>query len=395
MTRRSRLADWLRSRAPDADQQRERHATWLELFFDLVFVLALLAVVNRLGTHSSPSIGEVAVVVGLFLIIQWAWVGISFYDTRFDPDDFPHRLLVFLASAGAGAIALGVNEVPHGSLLPVGYLIVRGSLLVMYLRVLGSGPAGRKLASIYLAGFGAGWLLWLGSLFLPMPARPMVWIVATAIELLIPWIAIRPLARYPVHAIHLPERLGQFTIILLGSSLTELLNAVPARNPPGHVLGAALVAFVVPVSVWWLYTSFVSTRRDPSRLRAGQAYTYVHAPLGVSLLLLGWALGRTVGLINENVERLPFELRLILGGAIVVRLLCGAALYVLAFGTTRTAVWIILTGTVPTVAAVFAVTDPGLTLILLALVLILQAVLASRNVVRWTSGRARAGRGGG
>src|SRR4051812_12970504 len=83
------------------------------------------AVVARLGSDPTPSPSAVLAVIGLFVVIQWAWVGQVFYDTRFDPDDALHRVLVLFALVGAGAMTLGVDEVPESVLLPVGYLIVR------------------------------------------------------------------------------------------------------------------------------------------------------------------------------------------------------------------------------------------------------------------------------
>ena len=52
--------------------------------------------------------------LALYVLIQWSWLGRSFYDTRYDPDDTPHRLLVLTATVGAGAITIGVMRVPGG-----------------------------------------------------------------------------------------------------------------------------------------------------------------------------------------------------------------------------------------------------------------------------------------
>ncbi|MFG1882299.1 low temperature requirement protein A [Micromonospora sp. NPDC049102] len=79
-------------RGPQADGAGERHATWLELFLDLIFVYALAAVTRRLGDDPTPSPSAVLAVLGLFVVVQWAWLGQVFYDTRFDPDDVPHRI---------------------------------------------------------------------------------------------------------------------------------------------------------------------------------------------------------------------------------------------------------------------------------------------------------------
>ena len=167
-------AGWLglRGQAPQTDEAGHRHATWLELFLDLIFVYALAAVVARLGNDPTPSPTAVLAVIGLFVVVQWAWMGQVYYDTRFDPDDALHRLLVLVALVGAGAMTLGVDEVPESVLLPVGYLIVRGVLLLLYLRARPTSPMARMVTTVYLIGFGSGWLIWLVSLAAPTDAAP-------------------------------------------------------------------------------------------------------------------------------------------------------------------------------------------------------------------------------
>ncbi|MET8529054.1 low temperature requirement protein A [Micromonospora sp. NPDC005172] len=332
---RPRPPDWLagrlriRGRGPQADgagEAGERHATWLELFLDLIFVYALAAVTRRLGDDPTPSPSAVLAVLGLFVVVQWAWLGQVFYDTRFDPDDVPHRILVLVALVGAGTITLGVDEVPESVLLPVGYLIVRGVLLLLYVRARPTGPMSRTVTTIYLLGFGSGWLIWLASLAAPTDTRPTLWIVAMLIELATPWVGKRWLNRFPVDDQHLPERIGQFTIIVLGSALASLLFAVP-DHPRPHMIVTAGLAFLVPAAVWWVYTTFVTTRESQRRLRGGQTYAYLHIPLGGALLLLGWALGQMVRLADDEVVRLPMELRLLLAASLTVWMLCGLALH--------------------------------------------------------------------
>lgn len=329
----ARLASRLRlgAPAPARDEAGHRHASWLELFFDVVFVFALAAVVDRLGDDPVPPPGAVLIVCGLFVVVQWAWVGQVFYDTRYDPDDGPHRLMVLIALAGAGVMTLGVNEVPESRLLPVGYVIVRGVLLLLYLRVRPAGGAAREVTSVYLTGFGLGWLIWLVSLAAPPATRPVLWIVAMCVELSTPWLGFRRLRRSPVDTRHLPERLGQFAIIVLGSALARLLGAMP-DGPDLRAILAAAVAFVVPASAWWIYTTFVTTGLAVARLRGGQEYTYLQGLMNAGMLAIGWSLGQVLGLIVEGAETVPQPLRMMLAASIVIWLLGGLGLNALALG---------------------------------------------------------------
>jgi low temperature requirement protein LtrA len=386
----SRALGWFRlPRAPDP--AAERHATWLELFFDLVFVLALLAVTARLDTDGFPSWLQLGEALGIYVLVQWAWVGQAFFDTRYDPDDVPHRLLVLLATAGAGVVSLGVRGAPAGLHLPVGYLVVRGVLILMYLRVLASDRSSRELVTVYLAGFGAGWLLWLGSLWLPAPARPVAWAVALGIELSTPWLGRHWLIRHPVHRSHLPERIGQFIIILLGSSLTNLRDAVPTAHPAARTLVAAGLALVVPVSIWWVYTAFLNSRLAVPRLASGQAYAYLHVPIGVGIILSGWALGRAVHNTTIDHESLPPALRLVLAASLATWILGTLGMQWFSRGAlSRRKMASAAFGIVPIAATAAFVGDP---IVLLSLTSAVMTGYATTTTVH--IGRARAALGPG
>jgi low temperature requirement protein LtrA len=383
VTARSRILDQLRLRYPGRpNPNEERHASWLELFFDLAFVLALLGVTARLGTRGSPGGAQVGAAIGIYVLIQWSWLGQSFYDTRFDPNDTPHRLLVLTATVGAGAITLGVQHVPAGYLLPVGYLIVRGCLILMYLRVLTADRSARDLVVVYLTGFGTGWLLWAASLAVAPTLRPVLWVTALVIELLTPWLGRRRLGRHPVNSTHLPERLGQYTIILLGATLTNLRDAVPAAHPSIRVLAAAAVAFLLPSSIWWIYTTYVSSGLAVPQLGRGTGYAYLHSSASAAVLFLGWALGVVVHRVAVSLP-VPLGARLVLGGSIVTWMLAGMGLRRFALSRLSPRQIILgVAGITSNVVVTLTVTDPGVLLGLTAAILVGYAVVLSPQIVK-------------
>lgn len=361
--------------------QDERHATWLELFFDLVFVLALATVQNRLGVHPSPHLGDLAITLGLYAVVWLAWVGQAFYDTRFDPDDIVHRIAVLLVMVGAGSMAVGAASAPASRLLPIGYIVVRGILIVLYLRVRHSNPTAHRLTTVVLIGFGTGILLWVASLAVPVHLRPLLWAIGLTIEALTPWLGRHWIARIPVDTSHLPERIGQFTIILLGTTLTNLRNAIPS-SPPVDVIVAAAVALVIPAAVWWVYITFVTTGLALPRLSNGLAYSYVHAVLGAALLLLGWALGQVVRQVDLGSAELPYRLRGLLALSLGVWMLSGLGLQWVSLGyVPRFRLAIAIGGIAMVVITAAVVADPLTTLTLLATVLIGYAVAVSRHII--------------
>ena len=108
----SRWHDPPRLRTVEDDDGDERHATWLELFFDLVFVVAVAQLAD--GLAADPSVHGFLVFAGLFVAVWWAWVGYTFYADRFDTDDPPHRVLMLVGMFLVAVLASVIPEAFHG-----------------------------------------------------------------------------------------------------------------------------------------------------------------------------------------------------------------------------------------------------------------------------------------
>src|ERR1051325_1536786 len=82
---------------------QSRRASWLELFFDLIFVAAAAQVSVPLSTdYTVHGFGRYAL---MFFLIWWAWLGHTMYSSRFDSDDILHRVLTFMQMFAAAAMA--------------------------------------------------------------------------------------------------------------------------------------------------------------------------------------------------------------------------------------------------------------------------------------------------
>ena len=101
-----RLLEPPRLRTATAERDKERHATWLELFLDLVFVVAI-AELGRSLAHDVTAHGFLRY-LGLFVPIWWAWAGFTFYATRFDTDDLVYRVMTLLGMFGVAVLATTV-----------------------------------------------------------------------------------------------------------------------------------------------------------------------------------------------------------------------------------------------------------------------------------------------
>src|SRR5690348_818509 len=121
-------------RPPDLNQESDRRATRLELFFDLAFVLFVARCADVLAKDATWH--GALVFAALLTIGWWAWASITLYANRFDTDDAVFRLLTLTAMAGVMAMAAAVGHLdgPAAQLFTLGYVLVRLALIAGYLR---------------------------------------------------------------------------------------------------------------------------------------------------------------------------------------------------------------------------------------------------------------------
>jgi low temperature requirement protein LtrA len=238
-----------------------RAATPLELFFDLVFVVALARAASSL--HHAVAENHLADGLVLFAMaffgIWWAWMNFTWFASAYDTDDVPYRLLAFVQLVGALTFAAAVGERFAGAAYPVGvlgYVIMRVALIGQWLRAARQDPEHRVTALRYASGVAVMQTLWVGTIWMPESWRVGLFFTLVLGELTVPIIAERARAT-PWHPEHIAERYGLFIIIVLGESVLSASMANEAITStagfdqallPG-VIGGLLMLF----SMWWIY----------------------------------------------------------------------------------------------------------------------------------------------
>jgi low temperature requirement protein LtrA len=308
---------------------RDRRASWLELFFDLVFVVAITELSHQLvADHSAGGFLRFA---ALFFPVFVAWQGYMAYATRFDTDDLGFRAAYFAAMLAIATMAVLIDDVAggeHTAAFAVAYAVLRSIMLALYARAWRAVPEARPLIRFYGGGYGVGVALWLVSLAFDTPWRYVVWVVAQVLELSLPPLSTRLHRRIPTSPYHLPERWALFTLIVLGESVVAV--AVETSDSDWHFSSAAIavVGFAAVATVWWLYFD----RQGSVALRGSTMsvviYSYAHIPL-----LMGLA-AMSAGL-RMLIERADADH---LGTGAGVAFLGGAMLFVLSLIGTRTVV---------------------------------------------------------
>ncbi|WP_247003423.1 low temperature requirement protein A [Halosolutus gelatinilyticus] len=308
----------------DGTTDDNRHATWLELFFDLVFVVAIAQLAHRL--HDDHTLIGVLGFVALFVPVWWAWIGSTFYATRFDTDDVEYRLLTAVEMFGVIALAVnvhgGLGETSRGFALA--YVLVRSVLVFKYFRAHRHLPDVRSLTAPMGIGYTIAALIWLVSVFVPTPYRFGLWGVAIAIDIATPILVRRQHIDIPVHPTHIPERFGLFTIIVLGETIVSVVAGISIQEWAPTTILMAICSTVIAFSLWWLYfdnydESALRTAREEGRMGTYFAWIYVHFPFAIGITAIGvGVLGVFTGGLADP---LPPTERWLLAGSLALCLL--------------------------------------------------------------------------
>ena len=358
----------------ETEREGERHATWVELFFDLIFVVAIAQLAVVLAGDVSPE--GVGRFVLLFVPVWWAWANFSVYADRFESDDSVFRISMLAAMGTMAAVAVNIPDAFGGAstAFAASYIAVRIVLIGLWERVRRRLPEVRALATTSLAAFVVGTSLWALSLLLPDPARFGFWIAALAVEVLTPWLARRAFAGTPMHASHLAERFGLFVIIVLGESVVALVLGLGGADWSFRSAAVAALGFVAVAALWWVYFGFSEEAAVGRSLLARNVFIYGHLPLALGLTATGVGIKKAV-LASE--EPLAAGVGVLLCGGVALFLVSLAALHAAAAGRTRERL-VATRSAAAAVAALLAVAAPALPPLAVSgvLVALLLAVIA-------------------
>jgi len=240
-------------RTADGHHLDERHASWLELFFDLVFAGAVGQLAGAL--QDAPTVGALARFAMIFTPIWWLWVQLSFYADRHESESAAHQsafltamlLCVGLAASAPRALA------GYTTGFVIAFVLLRGLQLVLYAWARRHLPATRQLYGRYLVFFSAGGALWLCSLAVAAPARYAFWGAGLLIDAVGALAMLAPRRRVPPNTSHLADRFRIFVLIVLGESVARLISAATIRPwsvPLAVVLAAALITLAALWQAW-------------------------------------------------------------------------------------------------------------------------------------------------
>lgn len=264
----------------------DRHATWLELFFDLVFVASISVITHHLAhVHEGHLEGEqMMLFFSEFISVWWLWASHTLYANRFDTDSRTHRVasLVIMFLMTTLSAFLGVGLLEQSGRFIVYYVGVRVVLAIMYFttgyRFKQTLPYTQTMGITIIGGI----LVALLSLLFGSPLRQIIFLGSIGLEMSVTAYLSTGRNLKPVHRSHLVERVGLLSIILLGESVISLVGSLSGLEWDQFDLVAALTGFLMIGAIWWIYFDGYPLLEKAKNIKYGFPLLYSHV-----LFLLG------------------------------------------------------------------------------------------------------------
>jgi low temperature requirement protein LtrA len=298
----------------------------LELFFDLVFVLALTQCTALMADNPSwEGLAQGLLVLG---VLWWSWVGYAWLTSVVDPEEGAVRLAIFAAMAAFLVAALCVPEAfdDYALLFACAYALVRIAQIALFVLASRDDPGLRRSVVGLAVSTAIGVGLLVAASVADGALQGALWLLALLLDMGGPYFF--GSEGWKLVPGHFAERHGLIIIIALGESIVAIGVGAEVGIDAG-VVAAAVLGIVVAGALWWLYfdvVALVAARRlakaAEGRERneiARDSFSYLHFPMVAGIVLLALGLKKTIGDVEEPLKIVPG-----------VALLGGTAIYLLA-----------------------------------------------------------------
>lgn len=322
-------------------------ATPLELFFDLVFVFALTQVTAYMAHPTDHHVSSwLAMLQGVLMIalLWWAWVGYSWLTNLVRADEGEIRIILMIAMVAMFVVSLSIPEAFHdrpGGLsgpwvLLACYVLFRLNHLVLFWRYARDDQGLRrqlvKFAPTLLVS--TALLAWAATSHDPK-LQTTLWAIALAGEYL--GTVLGGSSGWRLRSVgHFAERHGLMVIIALGESIVAIGIGAEKLPVSWPIVAASALGLALAAGLWWIYFdvtaihaehAMAATPDDGRRTAmARDAYSVLHLPLIVGIVLLALGLKKLLGYVGDTEH---YSLSEPLSDSGLVALYGGVGLYLL------------------------------------------------------------------
>ena len=287
--------------APTSSAHRNPPVAYIELFYDLVMVAAIIVFSSKVSHDLSRH--NVAWFIIVFAMLWWAWLTTTLVQNASRHGDVIVQFLTAAEMLGITLMTILVSDHVGSNRITVsptyGGIIVIIGLLNLWLSARGptstSAAARRRSASFFLSG-----LLWIVAGFVPAPFHGVLWILA-AIAMVVPVLSVRlngGISLAHLDQEHLVERFALLTLLVIGECFIKVTLSATSRGVHEINLLVLPIEIGLIFAVWAVYFTKVVPRGLPASVRGRRAWMAVHLILQIGLVGLAIGLGRLIVLLD-------------------------------------------------------------------------------------------------
>ncbi|MGI9586433.1 MAG: low temperature requirement protein A [Acidimicrobiia bacterium] len=277
------------------DVIEDRSVTFLELFYDLVYVVVIAQAAHHLAEHVSwRGAAEFAVVFGLIWI---AWLNGTLYHDLHGRTDGRTRTFVAVQMgllALLGVFTSGATGVdgPAFAVVYTAYLLVLTWLWYTVQRQ--DDERFLPFTHRFLFGMVVSVVVIGASAFLDDDARIVVWalfVTGWLVGIVVLQAITGGMARLGFDiSDSLVERFGLFTIIVLGEVVVGVVAGMSDGDRSAIAIATGMLGLAIGFAYWWTYFDFVGGRRVTMSNRAHTTWMIGHFPITLGIAATGAAM---------------------------------------------------------------------------------------------------------
>jgi low temperature requirement protein LtrA len=361
----------------------DQRVTFVELFFDLVFVFCVTQVVTLLHGHVDPKTAGSALLV--FWLVWWAWTQYAWALNAANTDHPRVQLTTLLATAVAFMLAVGIpRALGDGAMwFAIPYVAVRVIGLLLYYWVASSDPEQRTAVRVFGTLSGTGLVAVLVGAALGGAAQYVSWACAIALDLVAAGVGGRR-EGWNLHSDHFVERHGLIVIIALGETLIVAASGLVDAPATAPALFTAVLAVAVTSALWWgyfrharpVFEHALAARQGSGRsTMARDVFSVIHFPMLCGIV--GMAAATEQALAHPDTP-LAADVRAALGAGAL--LFIGGTALAMWRASGRLPVWRVVLSIVAAVAVFTAGFQPSVAMAILLVSLAIIAIIEHRDV---------------
>lgn len=282
------------------DRKNERKISWLELFYDLVYV----AVIGELTQYLSkdPSWSNAAFSFLLFCLIFWSWVNGSQYYDLHGNEGIRTRLLTFWQMLAVAAVAITIPDAYEGRHedFAVAFLFVQVMITYIWWSVGLYDPSHRVFNKFYTINYVLAFVVIFISIFVSSRDATWLLLLALLLNLTPPLTGARKIVselkkrgQIFTASAAIVERFGSFTIIVLAESILATVTGIAAVQGKHSVHWIAFIlAILISFLLWSIYFDMTSEQETKTGYNYMCWFIFLHFPLLACLSFAGACLKR-------------------------------------------------------------------------------------------------------